>query len=748
MKFSRFIREKSYLRGLIYSYCAVILVLFLIYFTTYSVMLSAVERERESSSIHLIENARDNVDNEISMITQLANFIASNDKMLKSFSSKNPSEFIYEDYEDMVFLKNVKITSEVIDEIYIYNKNRDKIISSLTTVPLRDFYDAKHSSSGYSFEEWKELLDGAESRLLTQLPRSGNSADVGDSSNYIAYVQPLPISAGKEKDIKLVILINAARLTERTGMVGVNNGGQFAVLDKDGKALVSVGGLVDKDNADELESGIIKIDKKKYSVNTIKSNVVSWKYVMITPCETYMDKVHIVKTVAIVCMLLYIAVGCIMVYIFSRKNYRPLEEIIKTLNIKPDGKGANEFGVIKKNIQDMQKEYNQLLLDSSKGQRQRCESYYKSVLEGRDSAEALFNPKIMKKYDFEPISDSFAVLLVKIENLSELSEMMSMRLDTAQFALSNVICELMDGKGIKCYTTTAEGGALAAIINFPEGMESVIAPVSEVIKDFSEFFKYNYDMTLYIGISSVSESVYDIESCYYEALQAMKYRIVAGSGAVVFYSDIEDKRMDYVYTSENEREITAAVSGGDYKRAEKVIDYLFDTNVFSRRYSARAVQAFIFELERTLIKIIPQSLIINVTELDKTAEEIKARLLESVEEYCTAHSKTGQQNIGDSITAYINENYSNPDLSVNMLGDKFGLSPSYLSKLFREQTGEGLLGYIYEAKMKYAEELLAKGVSIEKTAEAVGYTNGSSFARAYKKLRGITPKQFKRGDNQ
>ena len=94
MKFSRFIREKSYLRGLIYSYCAVILVLFLIYFTTYSVMLSAVEREQESGSIHLIENARDNVDNEISMITQLANFIASNDKMLKSFSSKNPSEFI------------------------------------------------------------------------------------------------------------------------------------------------------------------------------------------------------------------------------------------------------------------------------------------------------------------------------------------------------------------------------------------------------------------------------------------------------------------------------------------------------------------------------------------------------------------------------------------------------------------------------------------------------------------------------
>ena len=744
MKKGRFIHEKSYRRGLIYSYCAVILVLFLIYFTTYSVMLSAVEREQASSSTRLLENSRDNVDNEISMITQLANFIASNDNMLKSLSEENPKDFMYEDYEDMVFLKNIKITSDVIDEIYIYNKKRSKIISSMTTAALHDFFDAKHSVSGYSFEQWKDFLDKTDTRQLAQIPRSNNSAGVGDDANYIAYVQPLPISAEKDKDIKLVILINTARLTERTGQIGYNAGGQFAILDKEDKALVSVGNLINKDEAYSLNDGIIKIDGEKYSVKTIRSNIVSWKYVTVTPCKSYMDKVHIVKAVAIVCMLLYLIAGCIMVYVFSRRNYRPLEEIIKTLNVKAN---SNEFGVIKQNIQNMQKEYNELLLDSSKGFRQRCERYYKSILEGRDSAEVLFDPENMKKYKFEPISDTFAVMLVRIENMEELTEMMDMRLDMAQFALSNVVTELFESKEVKCCTTTAEGGALAAIINFPEGSDDNRSVINSVRDDFAEFFKRNYDMTLYVGISAEAESVYEIENCYYEAVQAMKYRIVVGSDAAVFYADIVDKRMDYVYTPENEREIMAAISGGDFERTKKVIDYLFETNVFSRNYSARAVQSFIFELERTLIKVIPPSLIINVTELDRTAEEIKCRILESIEEYCKAHSGSGQQNIGESITAYINENYANPDLSVNMLGDKFGLSPSYLSKLFREQTGEGLLGYIYEARMKYAEELLAKGVSIEKTAEAVGYTSGSSFARAYKKLRGITPKQFKRGDN-
>ncbi len=739
------IPEKSYLRGLIYSYCAVIFVLFLIYFTTYSVMLNAVEREQSSNSVRLLENARDNVDNEISMIAQIANFIASNDKMLKSFSEKNMKEFIYEDYEDMVFLKNIKITSNVIDEIYIYNRNRNKIISSTTTASVEDFFEAKHSVSGYSFEQWKNFLDSSDSRQLTQLPRSSNSTDIRDDTNYIAYIQPLPLSVGKEKDIKLVILINTARLTERTGQIGFNAGGRFAVLDKEGKLLVSVGGPIEND---DIKDGIIKKDGEKYSVSTIKSRIVSWKYVMITPCKSYMDKVHIVKLVAIVCMALYILIGLAMVYVFSKRNYRPLEDIIKTLNIKTSSADANEFSAIKQNIQNMQREYKELLRDSNSGFRQRCERYYKSILEGRDRAEALFNPEKMKRYNFDTISSSFAVMLVRIENLDTLTDIMDMRLDLAQFALSNVVTELFERIGAKCYTTTAEGGTLAVIINFSENTEDKRLAISRVRNYFSEFFLQNYNMTLYVGVSSEAESVYEIENCYYEAIQAVKYRIAAGSGAIVFYSDIADKPLNYVYTQENEREITAAISGGDYVRAEKVINYLFEENVFSKKYSERAVLSFIFELERTLVKVIPPALIVNVIELDKTAYEIKGRILESIEEYCNAKGKNGQQNIGESIMAYINENYSNPDLSVNMLGDKFGLTPSYLSKLFREQTGEGLLGYINEVRMKYAEELLTKGSSIEKTAEAVGYTSGSSFARAYKKLRGITPKQFKMGEKQ
>ena len=747
MKKNKFINEKSYMRSLIYSYCAVIFVLFFIYFITYSVMLNAVEREQTSNSERIIENTRDNVDNEISMIAQVANLIASNGNMLKSFSADNSDDFIYEDYEDMVFLKNIKITSNVIDEIYIYNKKRDKIVSSMTTVPAVDFFDAKHSVSGYSFEQWKEFLDSADTRKLTQIPRSNNSAGVGEEANYIAYIQPLPISAGKEKDIKLVILINTARLTERTGQIGFNMGGQFAILDKEDKALVSVGNLIDKKDANNFSDGIIKINDQKYSVNSINSNVVSWRYVMITPCKSYMDKVHTVKTVAIICMLLYLVSSCIMVYVFSSRNYRPLEELIKTLNLKKDLNGENEFGIIKQNIQNIQREYKELLLSSDESHRQRCERYYKSILEGRDDTEILFSPQNMKKYQFELISDSFAVILARIENLDELTDAMDMRLDITQFALSNVATELFENKGVKCSVTPVEGGMLAVIINFPEDADNKRLIVDEVSRDLTGFFKKNYNMILYIGISSEAESVYEIENCYYEAIQAMKYRIVVGSGNVIFYEDIVDKRMDYIYTPENKREIMAALGSGDFEGAKKSIDYLFDVNVFSKNYSARAVQAFIFELERTLMQVIPSSLIINVTD-DKTAAEIKECMIESIEEYCKVHGSGGQQNIGKSIMEYINENYSNPDLSVNMLGDKFGLSPSYLSKLFREQMGESLLGYICEAKMKYAEELLTKGISIEKTAEMVGYTNGSSFARAYKKLRGITPKQFKRRDNQ
>lgn len=737
--------KKSYLHSLIYSYGTVILVLFLIYFTTYFIMSNAMEKSRTEKSVQQLENARDNVDNEMLMINQVVNLIAANDEMIENFSCGETSDFEYEDYMSKQYLRNVNITSGVVDEIYIYNKKRDKIISSSTTASVPDFFDAKHNTGGYTFEEWKQFLNGSYARTLTILPRVRENINDKTENGYIAYVQSLPMNIDKEKELTLVILINSDKLTERMGNVGFDGNGQFAVLNRSGEPLISVGkSIIPGDELNRLSDGINKKNNEKYAVNIIRSDIISWKYIVIVPQNSYMNDIRIVKIMAVMCMLLFIVAGILLIYFFSQKNYRPIQGLLESLNIK-NGNDGDEFGIIRRNIENMRTEYGAVLLDSKTSKKQQREKYFKSVLEGSENAKKLFDETAMKEYGFNPDGFGYFVMLVKIENSSKFMEVMDMRLDMGQYALSNVIAELFEEKKAKCYITPVNGDTLGVIVNFTCENKNGRETVAEVAEQFVGFFGKNYGMELFIAVSSEVKEVYELKNCYSEALRAMKYRIVIGRSQTVFYDDIADKRIDYVYTPEHEREITAALNGGNYERIEKVINNLFEINVYSRNYEAIAVQGFILELVRTLLKIMPSATIINVTEFEeKTAEEIKQTILECVYEECSVRKNKGQLNIGTEVTEYIERNYSDPDLSVNTLGEKFGLSPSYVSKLFREQTGNGLLGYIQEVRICHAEELLAKGMNIETVAEKVGYISGNSFARTYKKLRGITPGQYKR----
>lgn len=736
--------KKSYMHSLIYSYGAVILVLFLIYFTTYFCLSNVIEKSRTEKSVQMLENARNNVDNEMMMINQLANLIAANDEIISDFSVRGGNNgFAYEDYVSRQYLKNVNIISDVVDEIYIYNKKRDKIVSSSTTASVSDFFDAKHNAGGYTFEQWKKFLDGSYSRTLTMLPRVSDGDNT--ESGYIAYVQSLPVNIDKEKVITLVILINSSRLTERMGSVGFDENGQFAVLDKDGEMLISVGkSVIPSKELGNLSDGTNKKDGEKYSVNTMRSDIISWRYIVITPQKSYMNEIRTVKIMAVACMVLFVLAGVLLIYFFVRKNYHPLQNLLDSLNIK-NGNDGDEFEIIRRNIENMRTEYGTMLIDNRANQRQRKEKYFKSILEGNEKANKLFDDEMMKRYEFNPDGLGYCVMLVKIENSSTFTEAMDMRLEMGQYALSNVISELFEEQKAECYITAVNGDTLGIILNFTEKADNIRESVTSVAEKTVSFFDKNYGMELFIAISGTVKEVYEIENCYIEALQTMKYRIVIGRAKTVFYDDIEGKGIDYVYTPEHEREIAAALNGGDFERIEKVINNLFEINVYSRNYAAIAVQGFILELVRTLIKLIPDVNIINVTEFEEqTADEIKQAIFECVSEECSVRKNKGQLNIGDAVTEYVEQNYSDPDMSVNTLGEKFGLSPSYLSKLFREQTGNGLLGYIQEVRMCRAEELLAKGLNIETVAERVGYISGNTFARNYKKLRGITPGQYKR----
>lgn len=93
----------------------------------------------------------------------------------------------------------------------------------------------------------------------------------------------------------------------------------------------------------------------------------------------------------------------------------------------------------------------------------------------------------------------------------------------------------------------------------------------------------------------------------------------------------------------------------------------------------------------------------------------------------------------------ISKKYMEPDLSVEMICDCLGKSRSYLSRMFKENTGMNLLDYLHTTRLTEAKKLLNEtDLGISEIAAKVGYYSGWTLARVFKRYEGITPTAYRK----
>jgi len=95
----------------------------------------------------------------------------------------------------------------------------------------------------------------------------------------------------------------------------------------------------------------------------------------------------------------------------------------------------------------------------------------------------------------------------------------------------------------------------------------------------------------------------------------------------------------------------------------------------------------------------------------------------------------------NSILKYINENL-NEDLSIESLSSGFYMSRYYLMHRFKEQTGYTVHSYILQKKLIMAHSLIKKGRPINEVSAECGFGDYSSFVRAFKKMFGLSPRNY------
>lgn len=99
--------------------------------------------------------------------------------------------------------------------------------------------------------------------------------------------------------------------------------------------------------------------------------------------------------------------------------------------------------------------------------------------------------------------------------------------------------------------------------------------------------------------------------------------------------------------------------------------------------------------------------------------------------------------LSNELFLYINNNYTNPNLSLKSLTEIFNIPISSLSKFFKEAKGINFYDYVCRLRMEKAKELLKDAENdIGKVANMVGYENEYSFRRAFMRCEGIRPGDY------
>lgn len=97
------------------------------------------------------------------------------------------------------------------------------------------------------------------------------------------------------------------------------------------------------------------------------------------------------------------------------------------------------------------------------------------------------------------------------------------------------------------------------------------------------------------------------------------------------------------------------------------------------------------------------------------------------------------------IVRFINTNIFNGDkLKIPFLAEKFGISKSYFSEYFKKQAHISLADYIIQSKLRIVEtKVLHTDLSLKEIAYQMNFTDSSHLARSFKKVYGMTVKEFK-----
>jgi YesN/AraC family two-component response regulator len=470
----------------------------------------------------------------------------------------------------------------------------------------------------------------------------------------------------------------------------------------------------------------------KSLISFTSADSLDWQYIRITPYELITSKIASMRNTTITTAAIILIVGLLLSWGASHLIYRPIQHMLKQMKALESDKRNHSYTL----RQHLLKEWLQgISSPTSKAQMQRALSLGVSI----------------------PLTAPYGMILLKIDHFASLKQERLQDLVVYKFAIMNISSEICS-KAFEVESVDMQQDDIVLILSTNEKPEALLDDHMELLAEQIQAASLEY---LRISLSAtyypISNDYTELSDLYSQVKEASLHRLFYGHGSRINSREIATlKTKQYHYPKEKEKKLIEALMSLKIEDATELLHHIvleMKENNYSK--TSQALTRLSMAIHNSITTILKNNM------LDETVSVQIPRLedCETIEQFISPHitlfehiqhalshrRSTKQTHLVEDINLLIEEHYSDPELCLNMIADKFQLSPIYISRLYKQHTQQTIIDVINKIRLDHAKQyLIQSNAAITGIAEQCGYTSSSYFHRIFKKNFGVTPAEYRK----
>lgn len=472
--------------------------------------------------------------------------------------------------------------------------------------------------------------------------------------------------------------------------------------------------------------------------------------------ESYKNLI-VSKYLVVLFIILYILLAVVLVIPLSKFIYQPLTDFFKQLKEKYNGIADDDIIANTDFLVDI---FSKKLLQLESYEQQEylsqyiiAENYVKFKIYGinNEASQDEINSNSIINTIEKDIFSHCVMCVIMIENIDKILDNKIFTYRTLTSSIKETICDELNLSHLD-FLFCCRSNEILLIINKTE--DDIYQTLKKIILDV----KMHFDIVLSCFISDTIYSIDNLSEAYNNIQNMKDYRLIYGENSILSNKIISESiNRETAFPQKTASEILAQLKDGN---DPNIIISLF--NDFCTEIKFSSITLYRTMLLQLLLSVNSAVKALNFkatvelenkfTQLSKTvmSTQSKAELDDSFKDFVCAVIEQKNQNtqmhvpLVDAVKKYIYSNYHLYDLSLNTIALKYHISPSYLSKIYKDETGYSIPAFITDIRMKKAVYLLENtDTPVKDIAVSVGFSNESTFFKLFKKQFNITPKQYK-----